>query len=60
MTRFSFFLFSIYVIVCRTLLEFYEGRPADCGGGGDRRNPDVQLLFECDSIVLSGRRGEGV
>ena len=21
------------------------------------RNPDVQLLFECDSIVLSGRRG---
>ena len=24
------------------------------------RNSDVQLLFECDSIVLSGRRGEGV
>ena len=23
------------------------------------RNPDVQLLFECDSIVLSERRGEG-
>ena len=23
------------------------------------RNPDVQLLFECDSIVLSGRRGRG-
>ena len=23
------------------------------------RNPDVQLLFECDSIVLSGRRGKG-
>ena len=23
-------------------------------------NPDVQLLFKCDSIVLSGRRGEGV
>ena len=22
-------------------------------------SPDVQLLFECDSIVLSGRRGEG-
>ena len=23
------------------------------------RNPDVQLLFECDSIVLSGRMGVG-
>ena len=29
-------------------------------GEGGLRNPDVQLLFECDSIVLSGRRGEGV
>ena len=28
-------------------------------GEGGLRNPDVQLLFECDSIVLSGRRGEG-
>ena len=27
---------------------------------GGLRNPDVQLLFECDSIVLFGRRGEGV
>ena len=24
------------------------------------RNPDVPLLFECNSIVLSERRGEGV
>ena len=24
------------------------------------RNLDVQLLFQCDSIVLSGRRGKGV
>ena len=24
------------------------------------RNPDVQLLFKCDFIVLSGRRGMGV
>ena len=28
-------------------------------GEGDLRDPDVQLLFECDSIVLSGRRGRG-
>ena len=27
-------------------------------GEGGLRNPDVQLSFECDSIVLSGRRGE--
>ena len=31
--------------------------PADPGEGG--RNSDVQLLFECDYIVLSGGRGEG-
>ena len=35
----------------------HKGRPADPGEVG-LRNPDVQLLFECDSIVLSGRRGE--
>ena len=28
------------------------------GEGG--LDPDVQLLFRCDSIVLSGRRGQGV
>ena len=28
-------------------------------GEGGLRNPDVQLLFECDSIVLSGHRGKG-
>ena len=28
-------------------------------GEGGLRNPDVQLLFECDSIVSSGRRGRG-
>ena len=28
-------------------------------GKGGLRNPDVQLLFECDSIVLSGRREGG-
>ena len=28
-------------------------------GEGGLRNPDVQLLFECDSIVSSGHRGEG-
>ena len=28
-------------------------------GRGGLRNPDVQLLFECDSIVLSGRRRRG-
>ena len=27
-------------------------------GEGGLRNPDVQLLFQCDSIVLSRRRGE--
>ena len=36
----------------------HKGRPADPGEGG-LRNLDVQLLFECDSIVLSGRRGKG-
>ena len=36
----------------------HKGRPADPGEGG-LRNSDVQLLFECDSIVLSRRRGEG-
>ena len=36
----------------------HKGRPAD-HGGEHLRNPDVQLLFECDSIVLFGRRGEG-
>ena len=36
----------------------HKGRPAD-PGRGDLRNPDVQLLFECGSIVLAGRRGEG-
>ena len=36
----------------------HKGRPADPGEGG-LRNPDIQLLFECDSIVLSGRRGRG-
>ena len=29
----------------------------DMGGEGGLRNPDVQLLFEGDSNVLSGRRG---
>ena len=28
-------------------------------GRGALRNPHFQLLFECDSIVLSGRRGKG-
>ena len=28
-------------------------------GEGGLRNPDVQLLFECNSIVLSGRKGGG-
>ena len=28
-------------------------------GEGGLLNPDVQLLFECDSIVLSGLRGQG-
>ena len=28
-------------------------------GEGGLRNADVQLLFECDSIVLSGRRRGG-
>ena len=28
-------------------------------GRGDLRNPDVQLLFKCGSIVLSRHRGEG-
>ena len=28
-------------------------------GEGGLRNPDVPLLFECNSIVLSERRGEG-
>ena len=28
-------------------------------GEGGLRNSDVTLLFEYDSIVLSGRRGEG-
>ena len=37
----------------------HKGRAADPGEGG-LRNPDVQLLFECDSIVLSGRRGGGL
>ena len=37
----------------------HKGRPADPGEGG-LRNPDVPLLFECDSIVLSGRRRRGV
>ena len=36
----------------------HKGRPADPGGGG-LWNPDVQLSFECDSIVLSRRRGGG-
>ena len=37
----------------------HKGRPADPGGGGGLQNLDVQLSFECDSIVLSGRRGGG-
>ena len=38
----------------------HKGRPADPGEGG-LGNPNVELLFECDSIALSGRRGgEGV
>ena len=28
-------------------------------GEGGLQNPDVQLLFESDSIALSRRRGEG-
>ena len=36
----------------------HKGRPADPGEGG-LRNPDIQLLFECDSIVLSECSGEG-
>ena len=36
----------------------HKGRPADPGEGG-LRNLDVQLSFECDSIVLYGRRGRG-
>ena len=28
-------------------------------GEGGLRNPEVQLLFKCDSIVLSGCRGRG-
>ena len=36
----------------------HKGRPAD-PGVGDLRNSDAQLLFKCDSIVLSGRRGGG-
>ena len=39
-------------------MAIHKGRPADPGGGG-LRNPDIQLLFECDSMVLSGRRGGG-
>ena len=34
----------------------HKGRPVDPGGGGPR-NPEVPLLFECDSIVLSGDGG---
>ena len=28
-------------------------------GEGGLQNTDIQLLFECDSIVFCGRRGEG-
>ena len=38
---------------CGRLGAIHKGRPADPGG---LKNPVVQLLFECDSIVLSGRR----
>ena len=36
----------------------HKGCPADPGEGG-LRNLNAQLLFECDSIVLSGRKGRG-
>ena len=36
----------------------HKGRPADPGEWG-LRNSDVPLLFDCDSIVSSGRRGRG-
>ena len=36
----------------------HKRRPAD-PGEGVLRNSEVQFLFECDSIVLSGRKGEG-
>ena len=29
-------------------------------GEGGLQNPDVQLFFECDSTVLSGRRGRRI
>ena len=34
----------------------HKGRPPDPGGGG-LRNPDVQLLFECDSIFFIRTQG---
>ena len=39
-------------------MAIHKGRPPDPGEGG-LRNADVQLLFECDSIVSSRGRGKG-
>ena len=43
-------------VLQRTLGPFTKDVQLTPGEGG-LRNPDVQLSFDCDSIVLSGRRG---
>ena len=42
----------------KSLGAIHKGRPAELEGGGGLRNLDVQLLFVCDSIVLTRRREE--